>query len=84
MHRLGEADAVRPERATNGETHSCTPSELRASLEAAEGPICLLLLPGFADAKIIYSEFSGHCEWPAAPGSTADSDAAVPVLRICG
>ena len=38
-HRLNEADAMRPEHANNAEIEFYTPAELKALLDAAEGPM---------------------------------------------
>lgn len=45
-HRLLEADSMRPERANNGEIAFYTSTELRALLEAAEGPMRAMIAIG--------------------------------------
>jgi hypothetical protein len=45
-HRLGEADAMRPEHANNGEIHFYTPKEFRALLQSAEGPMRAIIAIG--------------------------------------
>ena len=45
-HRLGEADAMRPERANDGETLFYTPNEFEALLEAAEGSMRAMVAIG--------------------------------------
>lgn len=51
-HRLKEADAMRPEHANNGEVLFYTPKELRALLEAAEGPMrAIVALGGLAGLR---------------------------------
>jgi integrase len=46
IHRLGEADAMRPEHANNGETEFYTPGEFKALLDVAEGPMRAMLAIG--------------------------------------
>ena len=51
-HRLGEADSMRPEHANNAEVQFYTPNELRALLEAAEGPMrAMVALSGLAGLR---------------------------------
>ena len=51
-HRLGEADSMRPEHANNAEVQFYTPNELRALLEAAEGPMrAMVVLSGLAGLR---------------------------------
>jgi integrase len=51
-HRLGEADSMRPEHANNAEVQFYTPDELRALLEAAEGPMrAIVALSGLAGLR---------------------------------
>jgi integrase len=51
-HRLGEADAMRPEHANNGEVQFYTPKEFRALLESAEGPMrAMVALSGLAGLR---------------------------------
>lgn len=45
-HRLGEADAMRPERANNGDVEFYTPSEFKALLDAAEGSMRAMIAIG--------------------------------------
>jgi len=45
-HRLGEADAMRPERANTAEVLFYTPKELRALLESAEGSMRAIIAIG--------------------------------------
>lgn len=75
-HRLGEADSMRPEHANNGEVQFYTPNELRALLEAAEGPmramVALSGLPLIASELVEVSELHGL----EIPGKPADEDLA--------
>ncbi len=51
-HRLGEADDMRPEHANNAEIEFYTPDELRALLEAAEGPVrAIMALAGLVGLR---------------------------------
>ena len=51
-HRLNEADAMRPEHANNGEIEFYTPAELKALLDAAEGPMrAMIALGGLAGLR---------------------------------
>jgi integrase len=51
-HRIGEADAMRPEHANTAEIQLYTPNELRALLEAAEGPMrAMIALSGLAGLR---------------------------------
>jgi len=45
-HRLGEADAMRPEHANNGEIGFYTPAEFKALLDVAEGPMLAMIAIG--------------------------------------
>lgn len=51
-HRLGEADAMRPEHANTSEVELYTPNEFRALLEAAEGPMqAMVAIAGLAGLR---------------------------------
>jgi integrase len=51
-HRLGEADAMRPEHANTAEVQFYRPGELRALLEVAEGPMrAMIVLGGLAGLR---------------------------------
>lgn len=51
-HRMGEADAMRPEHANNAETQFYTPGELNALLEAAEGTMrAMIAISGLAGLR---------------------------------
>ena len=79
-HRLGEADAMRPEHANNAEIGFYTPNELRALLEAAEGPMQAMValggLAGLRTAELLRLDWAdvwrvqGHIEVTAAKSKT--------------
>jgi integrase len=79
-HRLGEADAMRPERANNGEIHFYTPGEFRALLEAAEGPMRAMIaiggLAGLRTTELLRLDWAdvrrvkGHIEVTAGKAKT--------------
>ena len=61
-HRLAEADAMRPEYANSAEVAFYTPKELRALLEAAEGPMRAMIaiggLAGLRTAEILRMDWA--------------------------
>ena len=79
-HRLGEADAMRPERANTAEVLFYTPREFRALLEAAEGPMRALVaisgLAGLRTQELLRLDWSdlwrvvGHVEVTARASKT--------------
>ncbi len=79
-HRLFEADCMRPEHANTAEVGCYTPAELRALLEAAEGPLRVVLaiggLAGLRTAELLRLDWGdvwrvpGHIEVTAAKAKT--------------
>jgi integrase len=79
-HRLGEADSMRPEHANNAEVQFYTPNELRALLEAAEGPmramVALSGLAGLRTQELLHLDWAdvwrvkGHIEVTAGKSKT--------------
>jgi integrase len=79
-HRLGEADAMRPERANTAEVLFYSPSEFRALLEAADGPMRALVaiggLAGLRTQELLRLDWSdlwrvvGHVEVTAQASKT--------------
>ena len=79
-HRLNEADAMRPERANEGEIHFYTPKEFRDLLESAEGPMRAIIaiggLAGLRTAELLRLDWAdvwrvkGHIEVTAGKSKT--------------
>jgi integrase len=79
-HRLGEADAMRPERANTAEVLFYSPSEFRSLLEAADGPMRALVaiggLAGLRTQELLRLDWSdlwrvvGHVEVTARASKT--------------
>jgi integrase len=79
-HRLGEADAMRPEHANNAEVEFYTPKEFRALLETAEGPMRAMValggLAGLRTAELLRLDWAdvwrvrGHIEVSAGKAKT--------------
>ena len=79
-HRLGEADAMRPEHANHAEIQVYTAEELRALLETAEGPMRAMIaiggLAGLRTAELLRLDWAevwrveGHIEITAGKAKT--------------
>ena len=79
-HRLNESDAMRPERANEGEIQFYTPKEFRDLLETAEGPMRAIIaiggLAGLRTAELLRLDWAdvrrvkGHIEVTAGKSKT--------------